>query len=470
MLKNVEVKKSTPGCRELLLGFGLIFILAASIYNEFVLVLFDPKRPLDPGTLTNIRHVQLKFLVIGLTFIVAADSVISRVSWLGSFAKKDSATKLLLATLPVLTLLVVLEFSLKPFARTRSELTSIYVRDSELGWKLKPNAEDLYGGLPVRINGKGLRGPELNYIKHPGVKRILFLGDSVTFGYKLKNYEQTFPHLVESLLKTKSGYSVESINSGVGGYSPWQEYIFLAQEGIKYDPDLIVISFVLNDVTEPLGLVKFGGTGEGWQLEHTVSGELEKLFEASSIAYFARRITARLRFGENIQQGAELKQKTTVKEMVLHADRPDIQKAWENTLQHLQKIFDYAKARDIPLLLVVFPFTFQFDDVANLSTPQKILSKYAHDNKVPVIDLLPILARKMAQEGFKPRDYFLDDDHLSAGGSETVAEILANFIQQQGLLADGGVKHEEWRKRTDSGRDRAKFLRIGKLGGLTAWA
>lgn len=437
---NVEMKKFTPGCRELLLCFGSIFILTASIYNEFLLALFNQERPLDAGTLTNIRHAQVKFLVIGLTLIVAADSVIIRVSWLESIAKKDSTTKLLLATLPILTLIAILEFSLEPFARIRRGLTTIYVKDSELGWKLKPNAEDLYGGMPVRINGKGLRGPELNYAKQAGVKRILFLGDSVTFGYKLKSYEQTFPYLIESLLKDKSGYSVESINSGVGGYSPWQEYLFLAKEGIKYNPDLIVVSFVLNDVTEPLGLVKFGGSGEGWQLEHTVSGAVEKLLESSSVAYFARKLSARIRFGNDIQQGAELKEKTTVKEMVRHPDRPDIQEAWGITLENLRKIFDYAKAEDLPLFLVIFPFTFQFDDVTNLSTPQKILSKYAYDNKVPVIDLLPILAKKMAEEGSKPGDYFLDEDHLSPVGSEIVAEILANFIQQAGFLSHDRVK------------------------------
>ena len=435
---NIHEKYGHNISRVLLLGFGLIFILAALLYNEFLLVLFDPHPPIGAGILTNIRRVQIRFLIIGLALIVASD-VIRRISWLDSTVRNNSVTNILLATLPVLTLVIILEFSLQPFAKT-SHATTIFIRDRELGWKLKPNSEDIWGGVPVTINSKGLRGPELSYTKQPGVKRILYLGDSVTFGFMLKSYKQTFPYLIENLLEDKSVYEVETINSGVGGYSPWQEYTFFSTEGIKYEPDLVVVSFVLNDVTEKLGLKMFGGEGEGNQLQNTVSGKLEKLFEKSSIVYFSRKISARIRFGNNIQQGAQHKEALDVEDLVYHPDRPDLQGAWKTTLQNLGKIFDYAKAGNIPVILVVFPFTFQFDDVNTLSAPQKIVSKYASDNKIPVIDLLPILSKKMQEEGAKPEDLFLDVDHLSPVGSEIVAEILADFIQKERLITDVRVK------------------------------
>ncbi len=310
------------------------------------------------------------------------------------------------------------------------------MRDSELGWKLRPDSKDKWGGASITINNKGLRGPELSYTKQPDVKRILFLGDSVTFGYKLKSYKQTFPHLIENLLRSKSDYEVEAINSGVGGYSPWQEYIYLTTEGIKYEPDLIVVSFVLNDVSEKLGLVMFGGKGEGLQLKHTVSRKFNKLFEKSSIVYFSRKITKRIRFGNDIQEGAIQKETADVKDLVYHPDRPDVQKAWETTLQNLGKIFDYAKNRHIPVILVLFPFTFQFDDINTLSAPQKIVNEYANRNNVPVVDLLPVLFEKMEEKGTKPDDLFLDKDHLSPVGSRVVAEILADFIEQESFMTD----------------------------------
>lgn len=384
--------------------------------------------------------MQIIFLLIGLALIVASASVVRRISWLDSVTRKKLAANTLFAILPVLTLLVILEFSLKPYAKTFEGLTTIFVRDSELGWKLRPKSEDTWGGTPVSINGKGLRGPELDYAKQPNVKRILYLGDSVTFGFQLNSYKQTFPYLMENLLEEKSEIEVETINGGVGGYSPWQEYIFLSTEGIKYEPDLIVVAFVLNDVSEKLGLVKFGGAGEGWQLENAVSGEFEKVFEKSSIVYFARKIGARIRFGDNVQQGAQEKETAMVKDVVFSPDRSDIQEAWETTLQNVRKIFDYAKTKNIPAILVVFPFTFQFDNIHTLSSPQRILNEYASNIEVPVIDLLPILFKRMEEDGTRPSDLFLDEDHLTPVGSKIVAEILVGFVREEKLMDDGSVE------------------------------
>ena len=49
-------------------------------------------------------------------------------------------------------------------------------------------------------------------------------------------------------------------------------------------------------------------------------------------------------------------------------------------------------------------------------------------------------ASRLLEEGVKPEDLFLDEDHLSVVGSETVAEILAEFIQQESLITDVRVK------------------------------
>ena len=119
--------------------------------------------------------------------------------------------------------------TLKPFVKKKpaTVATGIFVKDRELGWKLKPNVEDKWGGVKVKINSKGLRGPEINYRKLPHVRRILFLGDSVTFGYLLERDDQTYPSQVARILKKKLLLAVESINAGVGGYSPWQEYSLL---------------------------------------------------------------------------------------------------------------------------------------------------------------------------------------------------------------------------------------------------
>jgi lysophospholipase L1-like esterase len=429
-----EPKESTFNMsRVLVLGTGFLFLLAALI-NEFF-VPAHPESAANDVTVTRIREVQTIFLVTGLLFITLS-FVIRRVSWLESFTRKDAVANTLLAVLPVLSLLFILELSLKPFAESR-QLTTIFVRDSELGWKLKPNAEDVWGEVPVKINGKGFIGPELDYTKPPGVKRILYLGDSVTFGYRLKDYRQSFPFRTEPLLERKLACEIETINAGIGGYSPWQEHILLSTEGVKYEPDLIVVCFVLNDVTAKFALFRFGGGGEGYQLSHTASNALEKSLGSSSIYYFARKIGGKIRFGSNVQQGAERKETLDVADIVYFPGRPDVREAWDVTLENLEKIFIYAKEKDVPIVLAVFPFAFQFYDVTGRSAPQRTVSAYALDNGIPTIDLLPLMSRRIVEEGRKPEDYFLDTNHLSPIGSDVVAEILADFIHSEGLLIDG---------------------------------
>lgn len=415
--------------RTLLLASGFVSVFLAFLYNEFLLAPFDPNPPLLDVTVQKIRFVQIYFLLSGL-LLISLSEFVKRISWLEAFVKKPLVTNLFLSALVILLPLSILEYSLKPFMT----VTTIYMTDVDLGWRLRPNSEDAYGGVVVKINSKGLRGPELDYAKPSDVIRILYLGDSVTFGYGLGSYKETFPYLIETVLEDRLAYEIETINAGVGGYSPWQEFVYLASEGTKYDPDLLVVSFVLNDVTEKFGLRKYGGSGEGAQLARTVSSTFDWLFTKSSILHFARKIGARIRFGEDVPDGAKQKEVLDVKHLAYHPDRPDVQKAWKITLEELDQIFAFSKEKDIPILLVFFPYTFQFENAPALSTPQKIVSQYALDHGVPVVDLLPLLSKKAKERGVTAERFFLGENHLSTVGSEVAAEIIADFIQQGGFI------------------------------------
>ena len=60
--------------------------------------------------------------------------------------------------------------------------------DEMLGWGNKPNVEGVYvrkkeWKTQIRINSKGLRDLDYDYKKPEGIKRIVVLGDSFTWGY-----------------------------------------------------------------------------------------------------------------------------------------------------------------------------------------------------------------------------------------------------------------------------------------------
>jgi hypothetical protein len=73
------------------------------------------------------------------------------------------------------------------------------------------------------------------------------LGDSETFSYLLR-LEDTLPYQFEQLLnKNSKQLHYEVLNFGVEGYNTLQELEQLKTKVSKYNPDLIIINYVLND-------------------------------------------------------------------------------------------------------------------------------------------------------------------------------------------------------------------------------
>ena len=58
---------------------------------------------------------------------------------------------------------------------------------------------------------------------------------------------------LEGLLQADSAGEVETINTGFPRMNTWWQLSSLRQRGLAYDPDLVLLFFVLNDVEEKLG-------------------------------------------------------------------------------------------------------------------------------------------------------------------------------------------------------------------------
>jgi len=99
----------------------------------------------------------------------------------------------------------------------------------------------------ISINSDGFRGPEYSITKPANTFRIIMLGDSETFSYMLA-WRDTLPMQLENLLNQHPGLlRYEVMNFGVEGYGTFQELEMLKTKGLKYNPDLIILNYVLND-------------------------------------------------------------------------------------------------------------------------------------------------------------------------------------------------------------------------------
>jgi hypothetical protein len=122
--------------------------------------------------------------------------------------------------------------------------------DARLGWSKPPGGQAVLQRAEyrtyIRINSNGLRGPEREYEKPAGLRRVLLLGDSFVEGYTV-----TEPATVSSMLEgamRATGGAWDVVNGGTHGWSTDQEYLFWREEGARYQPDIVVLFFYYNDL------------------------------------------------------------------------------------------------------------------------------------------------------------------------------------------------------------------------------
>ncbi len=117
-------------------------------------------------------------------------------------------------------------------------------KPNQSGRKIRPGVFD----HTFRHNSLGLRGSKEYILEKQTEHRILFLGDSFTYGFGV-NDDQTFAYLTEKRL-LNDRLSVEVMNAGNSGKGTDYELRFFQVLGHKYKPDLVILCFCANDFVD----------------------------------------------------------------------------------------------------------------------------------------------------------------------------------------------------------------------------
>lgn len=128
------------------------------------------------------------------------------------------------------------------------------------GYSGVPNVRKQLYGKYITHNSKGFRGPEIEYQKAGGTKRLVFIGDSQTWGWGVSDSE-TIPYFTGKMLneKASSNITYEALNFGASGYGIGQSYLRLIIEGLRYQPDYVVLTyFAENDLWETSSTSEWG--------------------------------------------------------------------------------------------------------------------------------------------------------------------------------------------------------------------
>jgi len=140
----------------------------------------------------------------------------------------------------------VARFAFPTWAPRTARLTDFWRYDPRYGWSHIPGVRGTFQsdgvGAQVVINAKGFRGPDIPYGRRPDRRRVLFLGDSYTWGFGVGLGDMFTTRLEQQVP------GLEVVNLGVSGYSTDQELLLYQDEGRKYQADLVVIVVAYNDV------------------------------------------------------------------------------------------------------------------------------------------------------------------------------------------------------------------------------
>lgn len=121
-------------------------------------------------------------------------------------------------------------------------------RFPDIVYELKPGLVGKFRNRTVSVNSAGFRGREYPLAKPPNTYRIAAVGDSVMFGWGVRDHE-TYLSVLEAELNAlpQPRPDYEVLNFSVPGYNTAMEVATVEHKALAYDPDLILIHFVNND-------------------------------------------------------------------------------------------------------------------------------------------------------------------------------------------------------------------------------
>jgi len=294
-----------------------------------------------------------------------------------------------------------------------------YVSAPEVGWRLRPNYRGTYAGKPLRTNSEGFRSAEISLQKPGDTVRIVCLGDSLTFGHGVDE-EHAVPQQLEVLLGARMPTRRwEVINTGVEGYCTFQEVAQL-RRCLRYEPDLTVLLFCLNDVTEKyMSLRRFGGSGLDYH--GVVDGSAERLLH---VLAWLRPYSSLATALTPTRADAQRYEAYSVHRLWEDPNSTVVTEAWEQAERELDELRRTCETHGVGLLIAVVPFRDQLTDVPAIDAPQRRMERYTRSRGLAFVDVRPHLAAAL-QAGRQQDELYMDSSHLTVAGNSIITEAIA---------------------------------------------
>lgn len=307
---------------------------------------------------------------------------------------------------------------------------SIAVADDQLGHRLRPGAEAIVRGpefaVRYRTNTRGLRDEVEHAPSNPeGTTRILVLGDSFAYGSG-NDYEQIWPVLLERRLLT-DGHPVEIVKAGVPGYDTRSEALYLERIFAGYQPDIVLLTFLPNDLFTNEAIGTSAETPDG--PDSPTEGRGGKASSLHSVILLKRLLMAHDRLY------ARLYMLTKRLEYFATPPSPTLQRQVEVTKTLLDRIQSFCRQRGSELIVLSIPQQFQVlvpEHTESLGVDvgaiDRLFAAFAAERGFTWLAALPTL-----REVYRSADedlFYRFDGHLNEFGNRSVAEYLAPVLAE----------------------------------------
>jgi hypothetical protein len=267
---------------------------------------------------------------------------------------------------------------------------------------------------PYVRNADRLRDRDYPSPKPPGRTRVLFLGDSFTFGMGVPDVDSTFVEIIERELNRgrPEGSEIDVLNGGLPGSLPRKWLKLYERIEDSFDPDLVIMVFFLRDGTR----LSARGFFFPPLRERVVARNEASWWYRHSFVY--RKIRDRHDWGEVSAQYTDL---------FLQAYFGDEQETrlWRVAQEDMLEIRRRAEERSAGVGFVVFPILADLTDRYPFRSICDEVESFGRENELPTVSLLPVF------EGEHAPDLWVSEfnHHPNERAHAMVAESLLPFVR-----------------------------------------
>jgi lysophospholipase L1-like esterase len=265
-----------------------------------------------------------------------------------------------------------------------------------IGHVHRPGTQARLMEVAVRINSDGLRDDELP-LARGAARRLVFLGDSITFGWGVEK-EETFEHRLERRLSEQVA-PTEIVNLGTGNYNTTQAVELFLEKGLAYAPDAVVLFYFINDA-EPVPT-----RSRWWWLGHSRLLTLYWSRVQALAVGFGRAEGWREYYAGLYRNG---------------------QPGWREARESLRALRDACASRGIRLQVVLLPELHQLADYP-FAREHAGIAAFLAEHGISVLDLAPRFAGEP-----DPRSLWVapDDPHPNAAAHERIARYSFDTLRK----------------------------------------